>query len=53
VGHPFWTHPKITATPHTSARTMREESIAQITRKMAALQRGEPVAGTVDPARGY
>lgn len=53
VGHPFWTHPKITATPHTSARTMREESIAQITRKMAALQRGETVAGTVDPARGY
>jgi len=53
AGHPFWTHPKITATPHTSARTMREESIAQITRKMAALQRGEPVAGTVDPARGY
>jgi len=51
--HPFWTHPKITATPHTSARTLREESIAQITRKMAALQRGEPVAGTVDPARGY
>ena len=53
AGHPFWTHPKITATPHTSARTMREESIAQITRKMAALQCGEPVAGTVDPARGY
>jgi len=53
AGHPFWTHPKITATPHTSARTMREESIAQITRKMAALQRGEPVAGTVDPVRGY
>lgn len=53
AGHPFWTHPKITATPHTSARTLREESIAQITRKMAALQRGEPVAGTVDPARGY
>jgi len=51
--HPFWTHPKITATPHTSARTLREESIAQITRKMAALQRGEPVAGTVDPVRGY
>ena len=53
AGHPFWTHPKITVTPHTSARTMREESIAQIARKMAALQRGEPVPGTVDLARGY
>lgn len=53
AGHPFWTHPKITITPHTSARTLREESIAQIARKMAALQRGEPVAGTVDTTRGY
>ncbi|RYZ09931.1 MAG: glyoxylate/hydroxypyruvate reductase A, partial [Comamonadaceae bacterium] len=28
--HPFWTHPKITVTPHTSARTLRDESISQI-----------------------
>lgn len=53
AGHPFWTHPKITATPHTSARTLREESIAQIVGKMQAMERGEPVAGTVDTARGY
>jgi len=45
AAHPFWTHPKITVTPHTSARTLREESIAQIARKITALQRGEPVAG--------
>lgn len=51
--HPFWAHPKITVTPHTSARTLRSESIAQIAQKIAALQRGEPVAGVVDPARGY
>ncbi|MBK6593817.1 MAG: glyoxylate/hydroxypyruvate reductase A [Burkholderiales bacterium] len=53
VGHPFWTHPKITVTPHTSARTLRSESIAQIAGKIAALQRGEPVAGVVEPSRGY
>lgn len=53
AGHPFWTHPAIAITPHTSARTLREESIAQIVRKMLALERGEPVAGVVDPARGY
>jgi glyoxylate/hydroxypyruvate reductase A len=53
AGHPFWTHPKITVTPHTSARTLREESIAQIVGKMLALERGEPVAGVVEPARGY
>lgn len=53
AAHPFWTHSKITVTPHTSARTLREESIAQIAGKIAALQRGEVVAGVVDPARGY
>ncbi|MDD0841006.1 glyoxylate/hydroxypyruvate reductase A [Curvibacter sp. HBC61] len=53
AGHPFWQHPQITVTPHTSARTLREESIAQIVGKMRALQRGEPIAGVVDPVRGY
>ncbi len=53
AGHPFWTHPKITVTPHTSARTLREESIAQIAGKIAALERGEPIAGIVNAARGY
>jgi glyoxylate/hydroxypyruvate reductase A len=51
--HPFWSHPKIVLTPHTSARTLREESIDQIVGKIAALQRGETVAGCVDPVRGY
>ena len=53
AGHAFWTHPRITVTPHTSARTLRDESIAQIARKMVALQHGEAVAGVVNPARGY
>ena len=53
AGHPFWQHPKITVTPHTSARTLREESIAQIVGKILALQRGEPIRGVVDPQRGY
>ena len=53
AGHPFWTHPRITVTPHTSARTLRSESIAQIVAKMQAMERGEPVAGVVDLVRGY
>ena len=53
VSHPFWFHPKIRVTPHTSARTLRDESIAQIAGKMRALERGEAVAGVVDHARGY
>ena len=51
--HRFWSHPRITMTPHTSARTLRDESIAQITGKMRALARGEPIAGVVDRERGY
>lgn len=51
--HPFWRHPKITLTPHTSARTLRDESIAQIAGKILALERGEPIAGVVDVKRGY
>ena len=53
AGHAFWNHPRITATPHTSARTLREESIAQIAGKIGALERGEAIAGIVDPGRGY
>ena len=51
--HPFWQHPKITITPHTSARTLRDESIAQIVAKIKALELGLPVAGIVEPQRGY
>ena len=51
--HPFWTHPKVTLTPHTSARTLRSESIAQIAGKIVALERGETVAGRVELGRGY
>ncbi len=53
LDHPFWRHPNITITPHTSARTLRETSIAQIAGKLMALQRGEFVAGLVDVGRGY
>ena len=51
--HPFWQQPKITLTPHTSARTIRDQSIAQIVSKIRALERGEAIAGVVDIGRGY
>ena len=56
AAHPFWIHAKITVTPHTSARTLRGESIAQIAGKIRALESGAPVAslaGVVDPKKGY
>ena len=51
--HPFWKHPKITLTPHTSARTLRDESIVQMATKMMALERGEAIAGVVSRDKGY
>lgn len=51
--HAFWRHPLITLTPHASARTLRGETIAQIAGKLLAMERGDPVAGIVDPERGY
>lgn len=54
--HPFWHHSKITVTPHTSARTLRNESIAQIAGKIQALRAGVPIAsiaGVVQPHKGY
>lgn len=51
--HAFWKHPKITITPHTSARTLRDESITQIVSKIQALEKGASVAGVVDRNKGY
>ncbi|QKO20430.1 glyoxylate/hydroxypyruvate reductase A [Rhodoferax sp. BAB1] len=53
AGHPFWRHPKITVTPHTAARTLRDESVAQIAGKITALEQGKPIAGVVDHLKGY
>jgi glyoxylate/hydroxypyruvate reductase len=51
--HAFWKHPKITITPHTSARTLRDESIAQIARKITAVHSRQNVVGVVDRNKGY
>ena len=51
--HPFWHNPKITITPHTSARTLRDQSVAQIAGKIRCLEAGQSIVGIVDPVRGY
>jgi glyoxylate/hydroxypyruvate reductase len=54
--HAFWRHPRITVTPHTSARTLREDSLNQIVAKMAALEAGaapQSMGGLVRPQVGY
>ncbi|MDN7674224.1 glyoxylate/hydroxypyruvate reductase A [Burkholderia oklahomensis] len=51
--HPFWREPRIAITPHCSADTLRAEAVEQIAAKIGALERGEPIGGIVDRARGY
>jgi glyoxylate/hydroxypyruvate reductase A len=51
--HPFWRHPRVTVTPHIAGRTMLQDTVQQIASKIAALQKGEPIEGVVDRARGY
>ncbi|NBX55656.1 MAG: glyoxylate/hydroxypyruvate reductase A [Betaproteobacteria bacterium] len=54
--HPFWQHPQITVTPHTSARTLRDATIAQIAAKVRLWCAGTPAAqlpGAIDRQRGY
>jgi len=51
--HPFWHHPKVMVTPHNSAVTLVDASVAQIAGKVRSLSRGEAVTGIVDPGRGY
>ena len=50
---PLWSHPKVFITPHVSASTLREESMAQIAGKIRAHQRGAPLTDLVDRAKGY
>jgi glyoxylate/hydroxypyruvate reductase A len=51
--HAFWHHPRITVTPHVSAVTRIEASVAQIAAKIQRLESGLPVSGVVDRARFY
>jgi len=51
--HPFWTHPRVTVTPHVAALSLRRETIAQVADKIRRFMRGEPVSGQVARQRGY
>jgi glyoxylate/hydroxypyruvate reductase A len=51
--HPYWTHSKVTVTPHVSGKTVIGPAMAQIADKIKRLELGEPVTGLVDRSKGY
>ncbi len=53
ASHRFWSHPKVFLTPHCSALTLVEDSVAQVAGKIRALEQGRPITGVVDRGRGY
>jgi glyoxylate/hydroxypyruvate reductase A len=50
---PFWTHPKVTLTPHAAAASMPTSLIEPMARQMDAFERGEPLINLVDRKAGY
>ena len=52
-GHPYWTHPRVTVTPHIAADTRPSSSARVIVENIRRGEAGEPFLHLVDRARGY
>lgn len=50
---PFWTHPKVTLTPHCAADSDPETISAYVLRQIRRHEAGQPLENLVDRARGY
>lgn len=51
--HPFWSHPRITVTPHVAAVTDPTNSARLIAANIARFRAGEPLEGLVSRDAGY
>lgn len=51
--HPFWTHPRITITPHIAAATRPASAARSIVANIARLMRGEALLHQVSRSAGY
>lgn len=51
--HPFWTHPKVTVTPHIAAETRPATAARVIAENIRRGEAGEPLLHLVDRERGY
>lgn len=51
--HRYWTHPRVTVTPHVAANTRPETSALVIAENIRRGEAGEPFLHLVDRSRGY
>lgn len=51
--HPFWRHPRIFVTPHVASMTQPDTAAPVVLENIRRHQRGEPLVGLIDRARGY
>jgi glyoxylate/hydroxypyruvate reductase A len=51
--HPFWTHPKVTVTPHIAADTRTFSAARVLVENIRRGEAGEPFLHLVDRVRGY
>ncbi|MDH3229957.1 MAG: glyoxylate/hydroxypyruvate reductase A [Alphaproteobacteria bacterium] len=51
--HPFWTHPRVTVTPHNASVTDPDSGARQVIENIRRVRRGEALPNIVDPAAGY
>nr|WP_237182174.1 glyoxylate/hydroxypyruvate reductase A [Roseomonas marmotae] len=52
-GSAFWTHPKVTVTPHVASLPPRRARAAYVASAIAALEAGQPLPNLYDPEKGY
>ncbi|MGE3967692.1 MAG: 2-hydroxyacid dehydrogenase [Dongiaceae bacterium] len=51
--HPFWSHPRVTLTPHVASMTQPETAAPVILENMRRHKAGKPLLNEVDRKRGY
>ena len=52
-GHPFWSHPGVTVTPHIAAETRPETAAPVVAENLRRAMSGRPILNLVDRDRGY
>ncbi len=51
--HPYWSHPKVTVTPHIASETRPETAVNVIAENIARSEAGQPLLHLVDRTHGY